>query len=67
MACNSNISKMWCPILTDNNIWVVDNSSAFRMQENISLIIPEINSHLITENTKLISNPNCSTAQLVMV
>jgi aspartate-semialdehyde dehydrogenase len=67
MACNSNISKIWCPILRDNNIWVIDNSSQFRMEENIPLIIPEINSYLITENTKLISNPNCSTAQLVMV
>jgi len=67
MACNSNISKIWCQILRDNNIWVIDNSYAFRIEENTPLIIPEINSYLITENTKLISNPNCSTAQLVMV
>ena len=46
---------------------IIDNSSVYRMDQNVPLIIPEINSDLITTNTRLISNPNCSTAQLVMV
>ena len=45
---------------------VIDNSSAFRMQENIKLIIPEINGKKITRKDKIIANPNCSTIQLVM-
>lgn len=67
MACSSEISKKYCKKLTDNNIWVIDNSSAFRMEEDIPLIIPEINIEKITKQTKLIANPNCSTAQLAMI
>ncbi len=45
---------------------VIDNSSAFRMQDNIKLIVPEINGKKITKQDKIIANPNCSTIQLVM-
>ncbi len=45
---------------------VIDNSSAFRMQDNIKLIVPEINGKKITKKDKIIANPNCSTIQLVM-
>lgn len=46
--------------------FVVDNSSAFRMQEDKKLIVPEINGDSLTSDDKVIPNPNCSTIQLVM-
>ncbi len=46
--------------------FVIDNSSAWRMYPNIPLVVPEINANTISEETKIIANPNCSTIQLVM-
>ncbi len=46
---------------------VIDNSSAWRMDADKKLVVPEINGHLLTEDDKIIANPNCSTIQLVMV
>jgi aspartate-semialdehyde dehydrogenase len=45
---------------------VIDNSSAWRMDSSKKLIVPEVNGHELTENDKIIANPNCSTIQLVM-
>ena len=46
---------------------VIDNSSAFRMEPDHKLIVPEINADVLTKEDKIIANPNCSTIQLVMV
>lgn len=46
---------------------VIDNSSAWRMHEQIKLIVPEVNGDALTSSDKIIANPNCSTIQLVMV
>lgn len=46
---------------------VIDNSSAWRMHENIKLVVPEVNGEVITVADKIIANPNCSTIQMVMV
>jgi aspartate-semialdehyde dehydrogenase len=46
---------------------VVDNSSAWRMQEGIKLVVPEVNGHVLTAEDMIIANPNCSTIQMVMV
>jgi aspartate-semialdehyde dehydrogenase len=46
---------------------VIDNSSAWRMHENIKLVVPEVNGEVITASDKIIANPNCSTIQMVMV
>lgn len=45
---------------------VIDNSSAWRMQENIPLVIPEVNGYVLKADDHIIANPNCSTIQLVM-
>ncbi len=45
---------------------VIDNSSAWRMQENIPLVVPEVNGHVLNADDHIIANPNCSTIQLVM-
>ena len=68
-ASSNEISEKWIPILLKKNpkVKIIDNSSVYRMDQNVPLIIPEINSDLITTKTRLIANPNCSTAQLVMV
>jgi len=67
MMCNNSISKQWAQQFVEQGIYVIDNSSAFRMSPNIPLVIPEINGSCINSSTKLIANPNCSTAQLVLV
>ena len=68
-ASTKEISKQWIPkiLFLNSNAWIIDNSSEYRMVSDIPLVIPEINSSIINKNTRLIANPNCSTAQLVMV
>lgn len=45
---------------------VIDNSSAWRMEPNIPLVVPEVNAHILSSNDKIIANPNCSTIQMVV-
>jgi aspartate-semialdehyde dehydrogenase len=45
---------------------VIDNSSAWRMDPNIALVVPEVNAHILTDKNKIIANPNCSTIQMVV-
>lgn len=56
----------WAPKFAEAGCYVVDNSSAFRLDEDKKLIVPEINGHLLEAEDKIIPNPNCSTIQLVM-
>ena len=66
-CCGSEISKEWAPIAAKKSI-VIDNSSLFRMDQEIPLIVPEVNADDIVQckNKNIIANPNCSTAQLVV-
>lgn len=66
-SAGGNTSLEWAPKFAKAGTTVIDNSSAWRMDQNIKLIVPEINAHLLTKEDKIISNPNCSTIQLVMV
>src|SRR5690554_4344307 len=59
-------SLKWAPKFAEAGTTVIDNSSAWRMEPDKKLIVPEINAHLLTEDDKIIANPNCSTIQLVM-
>jgi aspartate-semialdehyde dehydrogenase len=59
-------SKEWAPAFAANGIVVIDNSSAWRMDKDVPLVVPEINSHSIKKGDRIIANPNCSTIQLVM-
>lgn len=63
MAAGSNLEVYMPHSLKRQGSIVVDNSSHFRMQKDIDLIIPEINTP--TLNRKIIANPNCSTTQLL--
>ncbi len=60
------ISKMYAPIARDAGAYVIDNSSAFRMEADVALIIPEVNLADYLVKSKLIANPNCSTIQSVL-
>lgn len=65
-SAGGNISLEWAPKFAAIGCRVVDNSSAFRMDEDKKLIIPEINGDLLTEDDFIIANPNCSTIQMLI-
>ena len=65
-SAGSKTSLKHAKTFTDLGAVVIDNSSAFRMNPKIKLIVPEINGNKITKEDKIIANPNCSTIQLVM-
>ena len=59
-------SKTWAPKFAEAGTTVVDNSSAWRMEPDIKLVVPEVNAHVLTKTDKIIANPNCSTIQMVV-
>ncbi len=59
-------SLTWAPKFAEVSTIVIDNSSAWRMNKDIPLIVPEINGNLLNKKNTIIANPNCSTIQLVM-
>ena len=59
-------SKQYAPRFAAQGTFVIDNSSAWRMDKDVPLVVPEINADTITNDTKIIANPNCSTIQMVM-
>jgi aspartate-semialdehyde dehydrogenase len=65
-SAGGNTSHEWAPKFAEAGTTVIDNSSAWRMDQKIKLIVPEINAHILTKEDKIIANPNCSTIQLVM-
>ena len=65
-AAGGAISEQYAPLLAASGTLVVDNSSAFRMQADIPLVVPEVNPQAIGKNDRLIANPNCSTIQSVV-
>jgi len=69
MSAGSTISKEWSPKIGAKGCIVIDNSSAWRYDQNVPLIVPEVNPDAVKGYTKknIIANPNCSTAQLVVV
>ena len=60
------VSREWSPIAAAAGAVVVDNSSAFRMDPNVPLVVPEVNPHDVAWNEGIIANPNCSTIQMVV-
>jgi aspartate-semialdehyde dehydrogenase len=65
-SAGASTSKEWAPVFAKNGTVVIDNSSYWRMDKNIPLIVPEINSHVLKKGDRIIANPNCSTIQMVM-
>ena len=64
-AAGSDIAKDWAPKAAKKTI-VIDNSSFFRMQKNIPLVVPEVNPEALDKHENIIANPNCSTMQMVL-
>ena len=65
-SAGGDVSRQWARAFTDRGCSVVDNSSAWRMDADVPLVVPEVNADCITDRDLLIANPNCSTIQLVM-
>ncbi|MGB8676835.1 MAG: aspartate-semialdehyde dehydrogenase, partial [Pseudolabrys sp.] len=68
MSAGGAVSKAWSPKIAAQGAVVIDNSSAWRMDPDVPLIVPEVNAAAVAGFTKknIIANPNCSTAQLVV-
>lgn len=65
-SAGTDVSKEFAPKAVDSNCVVIDNSSYWRMNKNVPLIVPEVNSNVINSHKGIIANPNCSTIQLVI-
>lgn len=65
-CAGSKVSEKWAQKFVDSGTSVIDNSSFFRMEENIPLIVPEVNGDVLKKSNKIIANPNCSTIQMVV-
>ncbi|HAY89762.1 MAG TPA: aspartate-semialdehyde dehydrogenase [Bacteroidetes bacterium] len=65
-SAGGELSKEWAPKFAEKGVVVIDNSSAWRMDENCPLVVPQINQSSILDSHKIIANPNCSTIQMVM-
>lgn len=67
-SSGDDISKEWAPQAVKAGAFAIDNSNAFRMEKEISLVVPEVNGNLVHPDSKaqIIANPNCSTIQLVV-
>ena len=65
-SAGGSVSKEWAPVFAANGTVVIDNSSTWRMEPDIPLVVPEINSNVIRKGDRIIANPNCSTIQMVM-
>jgi len=66
-SAGGQTSLEWAPKFAEVGTTVIDNSSAWRMDPNIKLVVPEINASSLTKDDKIIANPNCSTIQMVLV
>ncbi len=65
-SAGASTSLKYAPIAVSKGCVVIDNSSAFRMEENVPLVVPEVNPEKIFENNGIIANPNCSTIQAML-
>ncbi|MCF8217964.1 MAG: aspartate-semialdehyde dehydrogenase [Bacteroidales bacterium] len=65
-SAGSDVSRKWAKEFSKKGITVIDNSSAWRMDPEVPLVVPEVNAHHIQKEHKIIANPNCSTIQMVV-
>lgn len=66
-SAGGSTSKELAPKFAEAGCTVIDNSSAWRMEPNVPLVVPEVNAHVLKAADKIIANPNCSTIQMVVV
>jgi len=65
-SAGGSVSKEWAPAFAEKGTYVIDNSSAWRMDASVPLVVPEVNPHALTRDKRIIANPNCSTIQMVV-
>jgi aspartate-semialdehyde dehydrogenase len=65
-SAGGSISKKFAPLAAQAGCVVIDNSSAFRMDPQVPLVVPEVNPHAVAHHPGIIANPNCSTIQMVV-
>ena len=65
-SAGSSVSKEFCPIAAKKGVICIDNTSFFRMDDDVPLVVPEVNPEALKNHKNIIANPNCSTAQLVL-
>lgn len=65
-SAGGSTSLQYAPLFAEKGCTVVDNSSAWRMDRNVPLVVPEINIDVVKDSDRIIANPNCSTIQMVM-
>lgn len=65
-SAGGETSLQWAPKFAEVGTTVIDNSSAWRMDQTKKLVVPEINASSLTKEDKIIANPNCSTIQMVL-
>lgn len=66
-SAGAKASREWAPVFAAAGTTVIDNSSAWRKEKDIPLIVPEINAGILKSTDRIIANPNCSTIQMVLV
>ena len=66
-SAGAEISKKFACLASREGVFVIDNSSAWRMDPEIPLVVPEVNIHILSKEKKIIANPNCSAIQMVQV
>lgn len=66
-SAGAGVSREWATKFAEAGAYVIDNSSAFRMDPEIPLVVPEVNPQAIAAKHRIIANPNCSTIQMVVV
>ncbi len=65
-SAGGSVSKEFAPLFAAKGTYVIDNSSAWRMENDIPLLVPEVNAHALKQENHIIANPNCSTIQMVV-
>jgi aspartate-semialdehyde dehydrogenase len=65
-SAGASVSKEFAPYAKDAKVYVIDNSSAWRMEKEIPLVVPEVNPDALKKDSYIIANPNCSTIQMVV-
>jgi aspartate-semialdehyde dehydrogenase len=65
-ACANEVSAQWSQVARERGVRVVDNSSAFRYEDGVPLVVPEVNGELLDSGPWLVANPNCSTIAIAL-
>jgi aspartate-semialdehyde dehydrogenase len=67
-SAGGDLSEQWAPVAADEGVVVIDNTSKFRYEYDVPLVVPEVNPEAIAEfrNRNIIANPNCSTIQMLV-